>query len=63
MSPAAAREYIFYFRRYVMPEVKNAVTTDGTTISLDDMTDDEAIFVARELILWEKEALRRTPLG
>jgi hypothetical protein len=55
---AAARRYIETFRRHTLPGTK-WVDTGERRIVLDDMTDADAVFVAREFQLIEMEAARR----
>jgi hypothetical protein len=55
---AEARAYIGLFRRHIMPGTK-WVETDERRIRLDDMTDDDALFVAGEFKRMEAEAARR----
>lgn len=56
-----ARDYIALFRKYTLPGVDQVVVTGGRIILLDDMTDADAIFVAREFRDMEEQAgnLRR----
>jgi hypothetical protein len=56
---AAAREYIAHFRKYVLPGTDHVVTSEGRHIILDDMTDDDAVFVGAEFALMEAEAAKR----
>lgn len=63
-SAAEAREYIALFRKYTLPGADQVLDTGGRIIMLDDMTDADAIFVAREFRDMEEQAakLRRRRL-
>ncbi len=58
MNPAEAKAYVRWFRHNHLPEDATFVrTSTGRDIVLDDMTDDEAVFVADQF-----EALLTTAL-
>jgi hypothetical protein len=54
-----ARAYIRYFRAHVLPGTDHAKTSDGRTIWLDCMSDEDAVFVAAEFKRMEGEAAKR----
>lgn len=54
-----ARSYIQTFRTYTIPGT-DFVKTNLRTIQLDDMTDDDALFVAHEFRRMEAAAYRRS---
>jgi hypothetical protein len=56
---AAARAYIAHFRKYIVPGTDHVVTSEGRHIMLDDMTDDDAVFVGAEFARMEAEAAKR----
>ena len=56
---AAAREYIAHFRKYVVPGTDHVVTSEGRHIMLDNMTDDDAVFIGAEFAKMEAEAAKR----
>jgi hypothetical protein len=53
-----AREYIALFRKYTLPGADEVRVTGGRIILLDDMTDADAIFVAREFRDMEAQAAK-----
>lgn len=63
MTPKKAREYIENFVKYIIPNIVH-VDTPSKRIYLNNMTDEEAIFVAEEFTRMEIEAakLREGPL-
>jgi hypothetical protein len=56
-TPEQARAYIALFRKYTLPGV-TYVDTGTRKIQLDQMSDDDAVFVAREFQRMEAEAGR-----
>lgn len=46
MTPEEARAYITIFRTHTVPGTSYVNTSAGRRIELDDMTDDDALFVA-----------------
>lgn len=55
----AARAYIALFRKHTVPGTSFVDTSAGRRIELDDMTDDEALFVAKEFQRMEVAAAQR----
>lgn len=61
MTPAEARTYISNFHHIVgKPTPIKWVETPTRTITFDQMTDQEALWVASEFQKWELEAGRPT---
>lgn len=56
---AEAREYIAIFREHTLPGAQ-WVDTNERRIQLDNMSDADALFVAREFQRMEAEAARRS---
>lgn len=54
-TPTEARSYIAVFRKHTLPGA-DYVDTSAGRILLDSMTDDEALFVAKEFQHMEIEA-------
>jgi hypothetical protein len=54
-----ARAYIRYFRSYVLPGCDRVYTNDKRRIMLDDMSDEDALFVAEQFATMEVEAAQR----
>jgi hypothetical protein len=54
-----ARAYIRYFRTYVLPGCDHITTNDKRQIWLDDISDEDALFVAREFGIMEAKAAGR----
>ena len=60
MTPAEAKAYITWFRHNHLPSDADMVlTSTGRDIKLDDMSDDEAVFVADQFEGMLEAALRR----
>ena len=57
MTPTEARAYIALFRKFTVPGAERAWTGERV-IHLDDMTDADAVFVAREFQRMEAEAAK-----
>lgn len=56
ITPEQARHYIDTFSKHVVPGCRYVEFGDGTTIHFDNMTDNEAIRVAKGIMDMEEEA-------
>jgi hypothetical protein len=59
MTPDEARAYIAVFRKHTVPGTDYVHTSSGRDIRLDDMTDEDALFVAKGFQFMEAEAAKR----
>lgn len=59
MTPSEARKYIAVFRKHTVPGTSYVDTSSGRRIELDQMSDDDALFVAAEFQRMEAEAAHR----
>jgi hypothetical protein len=60
MTPDEARVYVAMFRTHIIPGTAFVHTNKNREICLDDMTDDEALFVAKGFKEMEVEAARKS---
>ena len=56
-----ARAYIEYFAREFGKNITMVGTSTGRVIEINNMPDEDAIFVARQFAAMEAEAYSRTP--
>lgn len=54
-----ARTYISLVRKFIVPGMHKVYTSDKREIDLDNLSDADALFCAKEFRGWEVEAARR----
>lgn len=59
MTPVEARNYIAVFRKHTIPGTDYVNTSSGRRIQLNDMSDEDAVFIAGEFQRMEIEAADR----